>query len=562
MNEGRLARAASMIAGLTVASRIAGFGRILVFTWAVGLASRLGDLYQAANTIPNIVFEIVAGGALASLVVPVVAVPLRTGDRSRVAATTSALLTWVVTLLLPAAVVLAVAAGPIVRLATGFPPEQVAVGASMLRVFAPQLPLYGIGIVLAGLLQAHRRFVWPVLAPLLSSVTVAAVYALFALRAGRSPDVDAVSDADLWLLAGGTTLAVAVLTLSLIVPVRRLGLRLRPTYRLGDVAGPVRRLALAGAVTVGAQQACLALVIALAGRGPAGSVVTYSLAQTVFLLPWAVLAVPIATAAFSTLAAQEAAGDSTGFADTAATSLRATLLVTAAGAAVLVAVAPDAATVLASLDRTGPDPGALAAGIAAFGPGVVGFGLFALLSRVLYARHEPAAVATATAVGWATVAGAALALAGALPSTERVLALGAANSIGMTVLGAGLLVAVGRRVGAPALAGATRAGLVALGAGVAGAAVALAARTITVPARAGVPAAVLRGVVAAVLVVVVFGAVAYAADRTDVRPAAAALARRLRRRAPATPKSARSKPATSKPATSESATSTSASSKE
>jgi len=68
---------------------------------------------------------------------------------------------------------------------------------------------------------------------------------------------------------------------------------------------------------------------------------------------------------------------------------------------------------------------------------------------------------------------------------------------------------------------------------------------------------VLRGVVAAVLVVVVFGAVAYAADRTDVRPAAAALARRLRRRAPATPK-----PATSKPATSESATSTSASSKE
>ena len=48
------------------------------------------------------------------------------------------------------------------------------------------------------------------------------------------PPTDA-SDADLWLLAGGTTLAVAVLTLSLIVPVRRLGLRLRPTYRLGDV---------------------------------------------------------------------------------------------------------------------------------------------------------------------------------------------------------------------------------------------------------------------------------------------------------------------------------------
>jgi putative peptidoglycan lipid II flippase len=532
VGETRLARAASLIAALTVASRIAGFGRILVFTWAVGLASRLGDLYQAANTIPNIVFEIVAGGALASLVVPVVAGPLRDGDRDRVAATTSALLTWVVTLLVPAAVVLALAADPIVRLATGFPPDEVAVGATMLRVFALQLPLYGIGIVLAGLLQAHRRFVWPVLAPLLSSVTVAVVYLVFALRAGRSPGLSAVSDADLMLLAGGTTLAVAVLTLCLIVPVRRLGLRLRPTYRLGAVAGPVRRLALAGAVTVGAQQACLALVIALAGRGPAGSVVTFALAQTVFLLPWAVLAVPIATAAFSTLAAQDAAGEHDAFRATAATTLRATLLVTAAGAAVLVAVAPDAAIVLAALDRTDPDPGALAAGIAAFGPGVVGYGLFALLSRVLYARHAPFPVAAATAIGWAAVAVAALTLAAALPAADRVPALAAANTIGMTVLGAALLVAVGRRVGARALAGATRAGLVALGAGAAGAGLALAARTIAVPERAGVPAAVLRGVLVAVLVVVVFAAVAYAADRTDVRPAVVALGNRIRRRRP------------------------------
>jgi putative peptidoglycan lipid II flippase len=525
----RLARAASLIAALTVASRIAGFGRIIVFTWAVGMATRLGDLYQAANTIPNIVFEIVAGGALASLVVPVVARPLRESDRDRVAATTSALLTWVVTLLVPAAVVVAVAAGPIVRATTGFAPDDVAVGATMLRIFAIQLPLYGVGIVLAGLLQAHRRFVWPVLAPLLSSVTVAAVYALFALRAGRSPDLAAVSDADIALLAGGTTLAVAVLTLCLIVPVRRLGLRLRPTYRLGGVAGPVRRLAVAGAVTVGAQQACLALLIALAARGPDGSVVTFTVAQTVFLLPWAVLAVPIATAAFSTLASQDAAGEHDTFRDTAATALRATLLVTAAGAAVLVAVAPDAAVVLAALDHTDPDPGTLAAGIAAFGVGVVGYGLFALLSRVLYARHEPSPVATATAVGWAAVAVAALALAAALPVEDRVLALGAANSIGMTVLGAALLVAVGRRLGRSALAGAGRAGLVAVAAGVAGAAVALVARTITVPERAGVPAAVLRGVLSAVLVVVVFAAVAYAADRTDVRPAVAALARRFRR---------------------------------
>ncbi len=58
-------------------------------------------------------------------------------------------------------------------------PATTAVGTRMLRVFAPQIPLYGIGIVLTGLLQAHRRFAWPVLAPLLSSVVVIATYALY-----------------------------------------------------------------------------------------------------------------------------------------------------------------------------------------------------------------------------------------------------------------------------------------------------------------------------------------------------------------------------------------------
>jgi putative peptidoglycan lipid II flippase len=525
----RVARAASVIAALTVASRIAGFGRILVFTWAVGLA-RLGDLYQAANTIPNIVFEIVAGGALASLVVPVLAAPLRDSDRAAVDRTVSAQLTWVVSILVPVSVVLALAAGPIVGVFVGdASAAEREVGVTMLRIFAPQLPLYGIGIVLAGVLQAHKRFVWPVLAPLLSSVTVALMYVAFALRADPAPDVAAIDGIDLALLAGGTTLAVAVMTLCLVIPVRRLGLRYRPTYRLGAVAGPVRRLAVAGAVTVGAQQASLALVLILAGRGPAGSVAVFALAQTVFLLPWAVLTVPIATAAFPTLAEKEAAGDHTGFAATTATALRATLLVAFAGAALLVAVAPDAAVVLSSLDPQDPDPAPLAAGIAAFGPGVVGYGLFALLSRALYARHRPAAVAAATAVGWAAVAASAFAFATVLPDRDRVGALAAGHSVGLTVLGVALVVSARRRIGPAALAGATRAALVGLGAAAAGTAVALAARTITVPEGAGVPAAMLRGVLCAVLVVVVFTAVAYAADRHDVRPALARVPKMIKK---------------------------------
>ena len=67
--------AALSIAGVAAASRIVGFGRTVTFARTVG-ATCLGDTYVTSNTVPNIVFEIVAGGALASLGVPVLAGPV------------------------------------------------------------------------------------------------------------------------------------------------------------------------------------------------------------------------------------------------------------------------------------------------------------------------------------------------------------------------------------------------------------------------------------------------------------------------------------------------------
>ena len=101
----KVAGAAALITVLTVVARIAGFARTFVFLHTVG-KHNLADIYNAANTIPNIVFELVAGGALASLVVPLLAGHVATGDRDRVNAVTSALLTWVLVLLVPIALLL------------------------------------------------------------------------------------------------------------------------------------------------------------------------------------------------------------------------------------------------------------------------------------------------------------------------------------------------------------------------------------------------------------------------------------------------------------------------
>src|SRR3954467_10095118 len=99
-----LVGAAALIAVITVVARLVGFGRIVVFARAVGPATCLGNAYFTANTVPNIVFEVVAGGALASLVVPVLAGPAQRGARQETARTVSALLTWTLLLLIPVAV--------------------------------------------------------------------------------------------------------------------------------------------------------------------------------------------------------------------------------------------------------------------------------------------------------------------------------------------------------------------------------------------------------------------------------------------------------------------------
>lgn len=300
-----VAGAAALISALTILARITGFGRILVFSRTVGQTC-LGDTYQTVNTVPNIVFEIVAGGALASLVVPLLARAVSDGDRERAGRISSALLTWTVLLLAPIGVVVAVLAEPISALLLGSKgcPGAVDVGASMLRVFAPQVVLYGIGIVLTGILHAHRKFGGAALAPLLSSAVVIAAYVVFGLSTSRGVDIDTLDRGAELTLSVGTTLGVVILALSLLMPLSRLGLRLRPSLRFPDgVAARARRLAAAGVAALIAQQISVAVALLLGnGAGvPAGSVTVFVYAQTIYLLPWAVLAVPIATSVFPRL---------------------------------------------------------------------------------------------------------------------------------------------------------------------------------------------------------------------------------------------------------------------
>ncbi len=526
---GSFLAAAGLIAAVTVVARLVGFGRIFVFTWAVGY-NAVGDIYQAVNTIPNIVFEIVAGGALASVVVPLLAAAVDRGDRTTVDRSASALLTWTLAILTPLAVLVALAAGPIVealRPDTASPAD-LALGRMLLVLFAPQLVLYGVGIVLTGVLQAHRRFAWPAVAPLLSSVTVIACYLLYA-AVGGAADPAALSTTAAVVLAVGTTLGVAVLSLCLLVPLRATAVRLRPTFGFPPGgSAQARRLVGSGVVAVLGQQIALVVVLKLASDGRDGSLVAYTVAQTLFLLPWAVLAVPVATSAFPRLAAAFDTGDLPTYRATLRTATHTVLTVSAWAAAVLVGTSVPVAVVVTSVGQAGGEAtDAVGQAMALFAPGLLGYGLLALLARALYAAGATWSAAVVTLGGWSVVVVADLTLATVLPVADRVPALAAGHSIGVTGLGVALTVLTVRTVGRDALRGTVRTVLAVVAAGVpAGAAGWLAVARL--PGE-GVLVALGHGLVAATVVTAVFGALAWMVGAPGVRPVVRAMLRRTRR---------------------------------
>jgi putative peptidoglycan lipid II flippase len=506
-----IGRAALLIGGFTVFARILGFGRTLVFAGTVK-TSCLSAAYLTANQVPNVIYDIVLGGALTAIVVPVLAGPAERASHREASAISSALLTWTVVILTPVSLALALAAGPMISALMPANPHShcvrgqlVAIAARMLVVFAPQILLYGVAVVLYGILQSHRRFTAPALAPILSSIVVIAAYAIFVPLGGSyTTHVAGLPAAAEYTLSAGTTLGVAALVLTAVWPVWRLRLGLRPTLRLpGGVASRARSLAGAGVAALIAQDASVLVVTRLAnahGGNHGSAVAVYSYGWQAFVSVYAVLAIPVAISAFPVLAARRGAE----FDDAAASATRATVLASWLGAALLAGAAVPAARAFPSLGS--PVSGQLALSLVAFAPGLVGYGLTACLSRVLFADGRNTSAATAMVAGWVVVILADVIAVPLVPARSVVPVLGLANTIGMTLSGVALLIAVGRARGTAALRGSGRALGAGLLGGLAGAGAGLglsAAVPVSGPLlNAGLAAGVAVCVLAAFLVVV------------------------------------------------------------
>lgn len=447
---GATGRAARAITALTAVSRVTGLMRVLVVTAVLG-DTVLGDTYQSANTVPNVVFELVAAGALSAVLVPSLVTTLAADGRDAAERLAGQVLgaVLIVTVALAVATVVvapAVAAGLTARIeGAEVRADARALAAFLLVVFAPQLVAYGIGAVATGALHAQRRFSAPAIAPAINNVVVIVAYLAFArLYDDRSgPDLTL---GERFVLGGGTTLAVVAMTAVPVLALARAGFgwRARRPHLDDEAMRALRQRGGWAVLSVVAAQVLIVVVIVLA-NGPGGQVVAYAFAAAVFALPFALLATPVAIALYPRLAA---ASDSdpasiSAYADAWQRGLRTTVVFTAVASAALVGLARPVVELAlgGAVDR----PEAVVGAVAALAPGLVGYSVFFLAVRAWYASGDtrtPALVGLAVAVGGAL----AMVLAsGAVSGSDRAAALAAAHSLAYSGGAVALVGALRRR---------------------------------------------------------------------------------------------------------------------
>src|SRR5687767_12178531 len=181
-----LARPAALMAAGTALSRLTGLGRFMALAFALGVAeSRLADAYNIANTLPVVLYELVLGGILTSIFVPVLVQELRTKDREEAWRSVSALVSVSMAALV-AMTLLIVAAAPLIidvfssRVAGPEGADQERLATFFLRIFAPQVLLFGAAAVAAALINAHGRFGPPMFSPILNNLILIATFLGFA----------------------------------------------------------------------------------------------------------------------------------------------------------------------------------------------------------------------------------------------------------------------------------------------------------------------------------------------------------------------------------------------
>ena len=391
-------RVLSMASG-TLVSRLTGLIRVFVLVWVLGFTP-LADAFNLANTIPNMLFDLVLGGVMIATYIPVFVERLAVDGERRAWHSISTVLTASV-LVLVAGSALAWWTAP--WIIDGFTAlhqldvgraaatlvDQRRVATQLLRWFVPQIFFYGIIGLATALLNVRHRFGAPAWVPVANNVIAIAVLVWFHLVDPTPVLSQLPGSHDLLWLGLGTTLGVAIQFLCLLPSLARSDLwRIGPRFDRHDPAlRAITRLGSWTLLVVMANQASLYVILAFAfGEGGSGPVSAYTYGWSFFLIPYAVIVVSVLASLGPQLARLATDHDYVAFSQRLRFGLRQSLVIIVPCSVGFIILSQPLVAVLNHVNATRTIPAGTVLAILA--AGMPGFTVFMLAVRGLQAMQR------------------------------------------------------------------------------------------------------------------------------------------------------------------------------
>jgi putative peptidoglycan lipid II flippase len=307
-----LARAGFVVGGALFASRILGWIRVVVIAASLGIGREL-DVYTAAFRVPDLLFQLVAAGALASAIIPTIAALVAAGDRARawrVVSTIANLVLVGLAVLAVAAFVAAPALAPLI--APGFDAAETEQLVQLTRILLLSPIFLALSAVATSVLNSAGRFAASVVAPIAYNLVVIAAAIVLVPSFGLAG------------LAWGTVAAALTTVLVQVGPVfRQVRFVYTPRIDLGD-AEARRTLLLLGprAIGLAGSQMTLLVLTSLGSTLAPGAIGAFGLAFVIFQIPIGMIAYPLGIVALPTLSQRVAAGAIAEYVDLVTRALR------------------------------------------------------------------------------------------------------------------------------------------------------------------------------------------------------------------------------------------------
>lgn len=396
----KLAQSSAIMALGTVASRITGFIRTAVIVYALGTGA-VADAFNTSNTLPNSIHDLVLGGTMTSVVLPML-VRANKNDKDGGLAYTQRMYTLLVVGLLGVTAIAMVLAGPIVSVYIGnVSPAQRHLAVLFALFFFPQIFFYGINAYQSAVLNTRDRFGAPMWTPVINNIVIIVVgVAFMIITSGHMVTAASITPFEIQLLGIGTTGAIVLQTIALMPSMRAVGFRWRPRFdfrKLGlrEMGGMASWTLLYVVVTqagflVATRFANSAGETARdAGLTYGAGLTPYANAYQMFQLPYAIIAVSVITALLPRMSRNAADAEYGLVRDDFSNGLRVSAVLLVPAAFGMLVFGEAAGTLLFGHGNASAADGAfLGHVIEAFALGLLPFSAFQLLLRVFYAMKD------------------------------------------------------------------------------------------------------------------------------------------------------------------------------